>query len=376
MLAKSRSCFFECSVCGSQTDLILSSEKASHDQYSTFVSVHSENLRTRSETVNRKTIGIIGAGAFAMGRMPRLLVDPRFKLVGLHDVSKCAQANFQSHHYHENIPFFASIESLLACARPDLLWITTTAPSHLEIATAILESESNSTTVLIEKPISNNLQAARDFCSFCQVCGGDVAVDYPRRAIPAYHELRRIVSDGVLGNVETVTVDGIGAVSMNGSHFLDLALFLTDIQPTAVFAAFTKTALAHHRGARFSEPFGRVRIETHERLQVLLNMRQPTGAHEHVIRICGTAGSATIREKQGVIDINGHHQLRFSPSVDDWIFDYLVGVSSGAPFVCRPVDASRSLEIIAAAFVSHEHGAKAVALPLTGRAATSSLRIA
>jgi predicted dehydrogenase len=352
------------------------SEKRPRDQYQELVSVHGETLTTQAEKVNGITIGVIGAGAFAMGRMPRLLVDPRFKLVGLHDVSKCAYANFQRQYYHENISFYASIESLLECADPDLLWITTTSPSHLEIAKTILERESSSTTVLIEKPISNNVQAARDFCSFCQVRGANVAVDYPRRAIPAYQELRRVLSDGVLGHVESVTIDGVGAVSMNGSHFLDLALFLLDIHPTAVFAEFTQSALAHHRGACFSEPFGRVRIETDDRLQMILNMRQPKGSHEHVVRICGTAGTATIREKQGVIDIDGHHQLRFSPTVDDWIFDYLAGVSCGAPFVCHPVDASRSLEIIAAAFVSHEHAAKAVTIPLTGRGATNSLRIA
>lgn len=326
----------------------------------------------------KQKIGIIGIGAFAMGRMPRLLCDPRLELAAVHDLSKCAFAKFQSKCYEQNIPFFRTVESLLDHAPLDLIWITTTAPSHLIIANEILANISYDTTILIEKPISNNLQSARDFCAVCKRSGADVAVDYPRRAVPAYQQLQQILSEGRLGELVEVTVDAYGAVGMNGSHFLDLIQFLTDVRPVEVRATFGDGLATHHRGAQYSDSFGEVIIRGEDQLQFTLNMQQPVGTCDHQITILGTQGKVSVREKSGIIkfETSRNEQIQFSSSVDDWIFDYLHGVLRADSYICRPEEAAQSLQILAAAFASHRMAGQVVPLPLVGAKANAKLRIA
>ena len=313
-----------------------------------------------------------------MGRMPRLLSDPHLELAALHDLSKCAYAKFQSKCYGHNIPFLGSVDSLLDHAPLDLIWITTTAPSHLVIANEILKKISYDTTVLIEKPISNDLQSARDFCAVCKRSGADVAVDYPRRAVPAYQRLRRILSEGRLGELINVTVDAYGAVSMNGSHFLDLVQFLTDIQPVEVRATFRDGVATHHRGSQYSDSYGQVVIGGKDQLQITLNMQEPGVTRDHQMSIFGTQGKVSVKEKSGIVKFENsrEEQIQFVSSVDDWIFDYLHGVLRGDSYICRPDEASQSLQILAAAFASHRMAGQVVPLPLVGAEANAKLRIA
>lgn len=100
---------------------------------------------------------------------------------------------------------FSSAEELLAQEKlADVMFITTQDRQHVGHAIPALKKGYD---LLLEKPVSPDLQECRDLLKTAQECGRKVVVCHVLRYTPFYTKLKKILDAGRIG--ETVTVMGI-----------------------------------------------------------------------------------------------------------------------------------------------------------------------
>ncbi len=100
---------------------------------------------------------------------------------------------------------FSSAEELLAQEKlADVMFITTQDQQHVGHAIPALKKGYD---LLLEKPVSPDLQECRDLLKTAQECGRKVVVCHVLRYTPFYTKLKEILDAGRIG--ETVTVMGI-----------------------------------------------------------------------------------------------------------------------------------------------------------------------
>ena len=153
---------------------------------------------------------------------------------------------------------YASLDEILADPAVDVVHVTS--PNHLHVAQArqILEAGRH---VVCEKPLA---MAASDSAGLVELAEGSGlvnAVNFNIRFYPLHQHVRELVAAGALGDVRFVTGryfqdwllletdwnwrlepdkgGSLRAVGDIGSHWLDLATFLTGSQVTAVLADLT-----------------------------------------------------------------------------------------------------------------------------------------
>lgn len=132
-------------------------------------------------------IGVIGVGRMGQ-RHCRIYSNLRgAQLVGVFDANQkladqVAQAN--------GVTAYHSLADLLE--KVDAVSLTTSTPSHFDIASQCLASGVN---VLIEKPIAESLAQAEQLCQAAEVSGLIVQVGHIERFNPAYVELKNVLED-------------------------------------------------------------------------------------------------------------------------------------------------------------------------------------
>ena len=84
---------------------------------------------------------------------------------------------------------------------PQVAIIASPASTHVELATALV---SMGVPTLIEKPLSNNLDDARQLVYRAAEAAVPIMIGYNLRFLPAFDTIRRILSSGTLGNIVSV----------------------------------------------------------------------------------------------------------------------------------------------------------------------------
>jgi UDP-N-acetylglucosamine 3-dehydrogenase len=138
--------------------------------------------------------------------------------------------------------FFADHRALLE-QRPDLVTIAAPTSHHYALACEALEAGCH---LLVEKPITDNLEAAADLIARANAAGKTIAVGHIERFNPAVSELKQMIDSGELGEVLTVNALRVGPyhgrildtgiVLDLGTHDVDLASYLLDSRARTVYA--------------------------------------------------------------------------------------------------------------------------------------------
>lgn len=153
--------------------------------------------------------------------------------------------------------YFEDYKEMIEVCRPDCIHICT--PNHLHMEAA-LYAFSHGIHVVCEKPMALNAEEARIMEKAAKESGLVHAINFHNRYYPAVHNLRNMVRDGALGEIYAVhggylqdwllydtdfnwriVSEHSGktrAISDIGSHWIDLAEYVTGQRVTEVFAEF------------------------------------------------------------------------------------------------------------------------------------------
>lgn len=152
---------------------------------------------------------------------------------------------------------FLDYREMIEVCKPDCIHICTPNNTHKEIAMYAFEHGVN---VICEKPMARNAEEAKEMLEAAKKSGLVHAVNFHNRFYPANHQLRNMIQDGALGKIYGVhggylqdcfsqeTDFNWRMLSKNGgstrvtsdigSHWLDLAEYVTGSKIKEVFAEF------------------------------------------------------------------------------------------------------------------------------------------
>lgn len=96
---------------------------------------------------------------------------------------------------------FANVESMLQGAAPDVVYVATPTPTHVDVAMEVVRS---GTTVVCEKPLTTTLDSALDLCAEAERLGVVLLVGCTHSYDAPVRLLRRLVVSGDLGRLQSV----------------------------------------------------------------------------------------------------------------------------------------------------------------------------
>lgn len=332
-------------------------------------------------------IVLAGLGAHGINQARAILEHPdKWKLAAVVDGSVAARARFQSRYHRDRVPYFRDLDSALGAVHADLLIISTTAPSHVDLVRRAIGS-GRCGRVLVEKPISNDLDAARELSSFLDSEGrlGDVYVDFTRRASNLYRDARDWAHSGIIGEAQSIEYNYPVKLSMDGSHFFDLANWIFGEKAISIQATLDTFSDIDHRGSRYFDPAGEVEV-IYAGGQTLRLGGRNTNSDSEI--------GFLLRCSHGQIFIDAPRESRSHRFQED----HQVHLESdrNTPFLnwfCRMIDAVtkspdqdnsiiatvsegiQALEMVTAAHLSHQSGGNPIPLPL-GDLVGKPLRVA
>lgn len=164
-------------------------------------------------------IGLIGAGHLGKIHLKLLKEIPQFHVVGFFDADKTRSEAVQKEF---SVPAFNSAEELIAaCGAVD---IVTPTLSHHQYA---VNSLKRSKHVFIEKPISTDLEEAREIVSLAQESGMKVQVGHVERFNPAFLSVQKYFDNPMF--IETHRLAQFNPRGTDVSVVLDLMIHDIDI---------------------------------------------------------------------------------------------------------------------------------------------------
>jgi predicted dehydrogenase len=169
----------------------------------------------------------------------------------------------------------ADIDALLSDPNIDVVHVCTPNATHVAFASAALEADKH---VVVEKPMAPDVQAAHHLRSLARARGRHLMVAFTYRGYPQVRRARALVADGEAGDVRLVhgaylqdwlsepddynwridpAVGGASrAVADIGTHWFDLAEFVSGVRVTEVFADLATFIPVRYRTAQDTLAFG------------------------------------------------------------------------------------------------------------------------
>lgn len=146
----------------------------------------------------KKNIALIGAGAIGKMHIDVLKRSTIARLSAIVDPFPAAKAVADA----QDVPFFTDFREMLATTKPDAVIIASPNSAHAEAAIACMEA---GIPALVEKPVADTLEAAREIVAVCERTGVPILVGHHRRHNPILRRARALVDAGTLGVPVSVT---------------------------------------------------------------------------------------------------------------------------------------------------------------------------
>ncbi|MCR0983995.1 Gfo/Idh/MocA family protein [Roseomonas populi] len=155
-----------------------------------------------SEHPETVRLGIVGFGIMGE-RLVRAALDHHgapLRLTGVWDPSPEAAARLAS--IAPDLPMLESAEAVIAGC--DCLYVAAPPAAHLPLAGAAL---SVGRSVLLEKPLSHDTEAARAFVARAEAEGARAGVNFPMASSPAIAQLRAWMAEGAVGAPDSLSIE-------------------------------------------------------------------------------------------------------------------------------------------------------------------------
>jgi UDP-N-acetyl-2-amino-2-deoxyglucuronate dehydrogenase len=196
---------------------------------------------------NETRIGVIGVGAIGPCHAYAIEQVDGCSLSAVCDVREDAAKAFAE---EKNVPYFTSVEDMLAAGVVDAVTLSTPSGFHMESVLAAIE---NDTHVLVEKPLEITTERIDQIIDAERQSNAIVACVYQSRFRPVIRKMKALFDNGLLGEVYsgsvyikryrtqdyydsggwrgTWQVDGGGCLMNQGIHDVDLFVwFMGDVE--------------------------------------------------------------------------------------------------------------------------------------------------
>lgn len=182
-------------------------------------------------------IAVIGAGAMGRNHIRFIQEETGATLVAITDAYEGAKVTAEE----AGVPFFSDSTLMMDEIKPDGIIVVTPNNLHLSIAREAIKRK---IPVLVEKPISDDLEDAKKFAEEAKSANVPVLVGQHRRYNPFVNQAKQIISNGELGkltvssfhymiykndsyfDVEWRRKEGAGPILVNLVHDVDLLRYL------------------------------------------------------------------------------------------------------------------------------------------------------
>lgn len=236
---------------------------------------------------------------------------PAFHLVGAVDPDPQRREVFaQTCHS----PAYADLETALGRHQPGVVVIATPTPTHKDTLLNVL-SLARPQVILCEKPLAYGTEEGRFMVNACLDKGVALYVNYMRRSVPGFIEVKRLLDAGeIKGPVKGVTWYSKGLLH-NGSHFFNLMEYWLGPVQTASVLKKGRTW-----GADDFEPDVHVVFQKGE--MVFLAAWEEAFSH-YTVELLSPSGRLRCEQGGDVIHwqaaeaLDGHHALSSQPRVID-----------------------------------------------------------
>lgn len=128
------------------------------------------------------------------------------------------------------VPVFAAVSEMIAAARPDVVTVATPASVRRQVVEEIFAVHVPK-LIILEKPLAASNDDRKAIVDLCSYHGVPSLVNYGRRYVAIYRELKLAMSSGKIGALRSVTIRYSNRVLTMGSHALDLLHFIAGEKP-------------------------------------------------------------------------------------------------------------------------------------------------
>lgn len=142
-------------------------------------------------------IAVAGAGVIGRAHIDVIAQSSRCRLSAIADPSEAAQALAQAH----GVPWFATLDALLAAVSPDGVVLATPNAMHVPQA---LQCIAAGVPVLVEKPIAHTVADAQKLVQATQAHQAKVLIGHHRAHSPLMRQAKAVIDDGRLGRLVSV----------------------------------------------------------------------------------------------------------------------------------------------------------------------------
>jgi len=122
-----------------------------------------------------------------------------------------------------DVPIFYDHHELFKHIKPDVVVVATSNKTHEEVLRETLNHRPK--LVFAEKPLTLEPESAEDIIKQYEQAGVALQVNYTRRFVPIFQEVRNLLLKGRLGTLQVVNIFYSRGFLHNGSHFLDLMVW-------------------------------------------------------------------------------------------------------------------------------------------------------
>ncbi|MEM0383548.1 MAG: Gfo/Idh/MocA family oxidoreductase [Candidatus Caldarchaeum sp.] len=191
--------------------------------------------------------------------------------------------------------FFKHLDEMLKTVKPDAVTICTPSTTHAPIALKLLEAGCD---ILIEKPMSTNVEEAARIIEQADRTGRTVMVGFIERFNPVVQLAHKLISEGEIGDVLLMysrrigswpeRIGDTGVVKDTAIHDIDLAGWILNEVPETVYAKCGRLRHSHEDHAQVFLSYG-------EKRSALMEANWLTPRKKREMHITGEKGVVSIR---------------------------------------------------------------------------------
>ena len=328
---------------------------------------------TNGSTDDPVEFGVVGLGARGLIHAGQIADDPRSSVVAAADVSEAARTSAADDLGLLASAIYESIDELLDVETLDAVFIATPHTLHYEQITAALDRGLH---VLCEKPLTTDIDHAKELVERAAESNRLVMPGYQRHLDPAFVAARERwqarestptmftaeISQNWYSRFDgswraNPDLSGGGMLYDTGSHVLDVMLWVTGMEPTAVVADMA-FADEDHRVDKSAS----LLVEFAEGVTASVSIGGDAGGvreHYHLWDAEGglfIEGSGWDQRTLSTVEGEEKHAIEFDDDSPNKVEAFLDSVVDGADLPATPRDALQTTIVTEAAYESARTG--------------------
>lgn len=175
-------------------------------------------------------------------------------------------------------------------ANLDVVSVTTHTLHHHQ--PVIEAAEAGIKVIMVEKPLAMSVELGRKMVEACDKAGSRLITEHTRRFLSPFKKIKKMIDDGMIGEVRTIETSGARPLMENGTHTINYAFYWTDATPKLV-AGY----LSDEPGA---DPGGGGMVICEGGVVFFINCIAPSRESDATTVIAGTEGRIHFNEYRGV----------------------------------------------------------------------------